>query len=115
MRGASYGFGADILTSMCQQLNIDMVARAHQVVQVNIIIFIFYNISNTSYAFQDGYEFFGNRKLVTIFSAPHYCGQFDNAAAMMIVDENLVCSFQILRPTIGRGTSKTVMTAAGKN
>lgn len=34
MRGASYGFGADILTSMCQQLNIDMVARAHQVVQV---------------------------------------------------------------------------------
>ncbi|VDN47484.1 unnamed protein product [Gongylonema pulchrum] len=45
---------------------------------------------------QDGYEFFGNRHLVTIFSAPHYCGQFDNAAASMIVDENLVCSFQVL-------------------
>lgn len=44
---------------------------------------------------QDGYEFFGNRRLVTIFSAPHYCGQFDNAAASMIVDENLVCSFQV--------------------
>ncbi|VDL81311.1 unnamed protein product [Nippostrongylus brasiliensis] len=49
---------------------------------------------------QDGYEFFANKRLVTIFSAPHYCGQFDNAAAMMNVDEGLVCSFQILRPTI---------------
>nr|CDJ82807.1 Hypothetical protein CBG20874 [Haemonchus contortus] len=48
---------------------------------------------------QDGYEFFANRKLVTIFSAPHYCGQFDNAAALMNIDENLVCSFTILRPT----------------
>lgn len=45
---------------------------------------------------QDGYEFFANRKLVTIFSAPHYCGQFDNAAAMMNVDESLVCTFQVL-------------------
>uniref|UniRef100_A0A914ZBG5 Uncharacterized protein n=1 Tax=Panagrolaimus superbus TaxID=310955 RepID=A0A914ZBG5_9BILA len=65
---------------MIVKLDIDLVARAHQVVQ-------------------DGYEFFANRKLVTIFSAPHYCGQFDNAAAMMNVDENLVCSFQILRPS----------------
>ncbi|KIH63898.1 hypothetical protein ANCDUO_05794 [Ancylostoma duodenale] len=44
---------------------------------------------------QDGYEFFANKRLVTIFSAPHYCGQFDNAAAMMNVDEGLVCSFQV--------------------
>lgn len=52
MRGASYGFGADVLASLCQELKVDLVARAHQVVQ-------------------DGYEFFGNRKLVTLFSAPH--------------------------------------------
>lgn len=34
-------------------------------------------------------------------SFPHfqnYCGEFDNAGAMMTVDENLMCSFQILRP-----------------
>ncbi|KAK6049772.1 hypothetical protein COOONC_12723 [Cooperia oncophora] len=85
MRGASYGFGPDILAKFCQMLNIDLVARAHQVVQ-------------------DGYEFFGGRKLVTIFSAPHYCGQFDNAAAMMTVDENLQCSFEIL-PSIRRQAS----------
>lgn len=71
------------------------VARAHQVVQ-------------------DGYEFFGARKCVTIFSAPHYCGQFDNAAAMMSVDDNLLCSFQILRPTLGRAAPKIVPTSVGK-
>lgn len=47
---------------------------------------------------EDGYEFFANRQLVTIFSAPNYCGEFDNAGAMMSVDETLVCSFQILKP-----------------
>lgn len=47
---------------------------------------------------EDGYEFFANRQLVTIFSAPNYCGEFDNAGAMMSVDESLMCSFQILKP-----------------
>lgn len=47
---------------------------------------------------EDGYEFFADRQLVTIFSAPNYCGEFDNAGAMMSVDETLMCSFQILKP-----------------
>ncbi|KAL1427446.1 hypothetical protein MTO96_017401 [Rhipicephalus appendiculatus] len=46
----------------------------------------------------DGYEFFAKRQLVTIFSAPNYCGEFDNAGALMSVDETLMCSFQILKP-----------------
>ena len=58
----------------------DLVCRAHQVVE-------------------DGYEFFGSRRLVTIFSAPNYCGEFDNAGAMMSVDDTLMCSFHILKPT----------------
>jgi hypothetical protein len=33
-----------------------------------------------------------------MFSAPNYCGEFDNAGAMMSVDETLMCSFQILKP-----------------
>nr|CAM84505.1 serine/threonine phosphatase [Trichostrongylus vitrinus] len=94
MRGASYGFGPDVLAKYCQTLNIDLVARAHQVVQ-------------------DGYEFFGGRKLVTIFSAPHYCGQFDNAAAMMTVDENLQCSFEIFRPSVGKPQPKIIPTTVG--
>ena len=38
------------------------------------------------------------RQLVTVFSAPNYCGEFDNSGAMMKIDENLICSFQILKP-----------------
>ena len=47
---------------------------------------------------EDGYEFFAKRQLVTLFSAPNYCGEFDNAGALMSVDETLMCSFQILKP-----------------
>ena len=47
---------------------------------------------------EDGYEFFAKRQLVTIFSAPNYCGEFDNAGALMSVDGTLTCSFQILKP-----------------
>jgi serine/threonine-protein phosphatase PP1 catalytic subunit len=43
-------------------------------------------------------QFFAGRELVTVFSAPNYCGEFDNAGAMMSVDETLMCSFQILKP-----------------
>ena len=65
-RGVSYIFAEDL----------DLVCRAHQVVE-------------------DGYEFFADRHLVTVFSAPNYCGEFDNAGAMMSVDETLMCSFQV--------------------
>ena len=57
----------------------DLICRAHQVVE-------------------DGYEFFSKRQLVTLFSAPNYCGEFDNAGAMMSVDESLLCSFQVCLP-----------------
>ena len=32
---------------------------------------------------------------MTLFSAPNYCGEFDNAGGMMSVDETLMCSFQV--------------------
>ena len=34
---------------------------------------------------------------MTVFSAPNYCGEFDNNGAMMSVDESLICSFKILK------------------
>lgn len=30
-----------------------------------------------------------------MFSAPNYCGEFDNAGAVMNVDRSLLCSFQV--------------------
>lgn len=32
---------------------------------------------------------------MTLFSAPNYCGDYDNAGGMMTIDENLMCSFQV--------------------
>ena len=57
--------------------DLDLICRAHQVVE-------------------DGYEFFAKRQLVTLFSAPNYCGEFDNAGGMMSVDDTLMCSFQVM-------------------
>ncbi|CAB3409385.1 unnamed protein product [Caenorhabditis bovis] len=79
IRGCSCTFGPDVVAQICDKFKLDLIVRAHQVVQ-------------------DGYEFFANKKLVTLFSAPHYCGQFDNAAAVMQVNKDLVCSFRIFRP-----------------
>lgn len=53
---------------------------------------------------EDGYEFFAKRRLVTIFSAPNYGGEFDNAGALLSVDETLVCSFEILKPAENRAS-----------
>ena len=78
-RGVSYTFGEDIIEIFCEKHDIDLIVRAHQVVE-------------------DGYEFQCDRLLVTVFSAPNYCGEFDNAGAMMVVKEGLNCSFNILRP-----------------
>ncbi|KAJ6384565.1 hypothetical protein OIU78_027800 [Salix suchowensis] len=58
---------------------------------------------------EDGYEFFAKRKLVTIFSAPNYGGEFDNAGALLSVDESLVCSFEILKPILPPSTSKIIL------
>lgn len=56
---------------------------------------------------EDGYEFFAERQLVTIFSAPNYCGEFNNAGALMSVDASLLCSFQILKPCKGKAAAST--------
>ena len=42
-------------------------------------------------------------QLVTVFSAPNYCGEFDNAGGLLRVSENLTCSFSIV--LVGRHTS----------
>lgn len=63
----------------------------------------FSSTESTSQVVEDGYEFFAKRQLVTIFSAPNYCGEFDNAGALMSIDNSLVCSFQILKPSEKKG------------
>ena len=51
-RGVSFTFGGDVVGKFLKKHDLDLVCRAHQVVE-------------------DGYEFFAKRRLVTIFSAPN--------------------------------------------
>jgi len=57
---------------------------------------------------EDGYEFFAGRNLVTIFSAPNYCGEFDNDAAILEIDENLKAKFHCFKPVDKRDLKKKV-------
>ena len=79
-RGVSYTFGEDIIEIFCEKHDIDLIVRAHQVVE-------------------DGYEFQCDRLLVTVFSAPNYCGEFDNAGAMMVVKEVYHQNALLARPS----------------
>ncbi|KAL8907752.1 MAG: hypothetical protein Q9207_001235 [Kuettlingeria erythrocarpa] len=78
-RGVSYCFGKGVIMGFLQKHDFDLVCRAHMVVE-------------------DGYEFFQDRILVTVFSAPNYCGEFDNWGAVMSVSDQLLCSFELLKP-----------------
>lgn len=53
-RGVSYCFGKKVIMDFLQRHDFDLVCRAHMVVE-------------------DGYEFFNDRILVTVFSAPNVC------------------------------------------
>ena len=77
-RGVSVTFNVKVLEKFLEKNDLDLLCRAHQVVE-------------------EGYEFFGDKKLVTVFSAPNYCGEFDNNGGIMLVDENLRCSFKIIK------------------
>ena len=78
-RGVSVIFGEKVVEDFNKKNDLDLIIRAHQVVD-------------------EGYEFFAKRQLITIFSAPNYRGEFANSAGIMIIDESLNCSLKVLRP-----------------
>lgn len=92
-RGVSYMYGADCVERFLRMNDLELLVRAHQVVD-------------------DGYEFCHNRQCVTIFSAPSYCGDMDNAAAVMEVDKNLKCTIHALKATKTPKAPKAPKTSA---
>lgn len=78
-RGCSHTFGPRIVQDFCQKHDLCFVCRAHQVMD-------------------HGYEFFAKRKLVTVFTASNYCGDYGNRGSILQVDPNLRCNFIILLP-----------------
>ena len=89
-RGTSYTYGPDVVDDFLKRHDYDLVCRAHQVVQ-------------------RGYDFpyHPTQTVLTVFSAPDYCDEFANRAAMLKVDQELKCSFEFIDPprsrTLGSG------------
>lgn len=69
-RGVSYCFGKKVIMEFLQKHDFDLVCRAHMVVE-------------------DGYEFFTDRVLVTVFSAPNA------SLLLLIMDKNI-----LIRPIV---------------
>lgn len=78
-RGASFTFGCDAADKFLALNNYELICRAHQVVD-------------------NGYDFpfFPKQNVITIFSAPNYCNEFNNKGAMLVIDPVLSCSFKIV-------------------
>ncbi|CAA7405547.1 unnamed protein product [Spirodela intermedia] len=83
VRGFSYIFGAEVVSEFLHRNGLALLCRSHQVVD-------------------DGYAYFAGEKLVTVFSAPSFCGEYMNAGSMMSIDGDLKHSFITLRPPTER-------------
>lgn len=77
-RGAGWLFGSRVTNEFNRINKLDLICRAHQLVQ-------------------DGYKFAFNDQIVTIWSAPNYCYRCGNVAAILQFDENLKREFLIFR------------------
>lgn len=73
-RGSGWLFGEKVTQEFNQANGLDLIARAHQLVQ-------------------EGYRFQHEEGIVTVWSAPNYCYRCGNIAAIMEVGANLKSEF----------------------
>ncbi|TKR82089.1 hypothetical protein L596_015863 [Steinernema carpocapsae] len=83
VRGVSVYFGEQALIQTLEKIKCQLVVRAHQMMM-------------------NGYSFFCNRKLITVFSAPRYYPDKPNKGAVMIVNKQLKVQFRLINPSTDR-------------
>ena len=82
-RNVSVTFSKNVVEEFTKNNDLDLICRAHQVVE-------------------EGFQFFAGMKLVTVFTAPNYMGEFDNNGGILEVGEDLLCKIHVLKPNIER-------------
>jgi diadenosine tetraphosphatase ApaH/serine/threonine PP2A family protein phosphatase len=82
-RGISCIYGKKVIDEFVGQYDLDFICRSHQVVE-------------------EGYEFFNERKLLTIFSAPNYCGEFENMGGVLKISRQMVCHIELFKGTVSK-------------
>ena len=92
-RGAGYVFGTNPVKQFLHINNVNLIARAHQLVQEG---FKYNFIEDFDVAAVDGAK---DGLLVTVWSAPNYCYRCGNVASIMQVDENMDRNFAIFKET----------------
>ncbi|CAH2039025.1 unnamed protein product [Thlaspi arvense] len=74
-----YSFGPDVVKDFCERNKVDMIVRAHECVL-------------------DGFERFAQGQLITVFSATNYCGNINNAGAILVIGRDLVVVPKLIHP-----------------
>jgi serine/threonine-protein phosphatase PP1 catalytic subunit len=80
-RMASVCFGRKTVDAFLQAFGFDLICRGHQAV-----------MGGYDFPFEE------DKSILTLFSAPNYCYEFENRGAVLHVDASLTCKFSVVDP-----------------